>query len=469
MARKKKEAEWTPDSISAFIAAQERSMRDAGGLKVRLDGKQVKLNIQSTTEAMVSDIGLHLPHLCLRLLFQRTSFPLERTMVIYGPTGSNKSSLLYWFYHLVSQCNYGRYCHLEVESKDTPEFRMSFLNHDDNAGWTRECKSMDDFQTSIHVWLDWYKAMSARADGPGRRFPFVFGVDSLTAKMTLEAEKVMDKNEGKSTRRFADEARSLNDWFKYFPDKIQGWPVAFIAVNHDKKKQAAKTGFGPRPLGPPQSHSPGGEAPNYNTTYKLHLEKIGTLRQDASGWEGNRIRISIHKSSLSSGQLSLIADIAWMTQEVMSVSGTRTIRQTSVWNWYKATIEMLQAFTNYNSARATVVKDVLGLRKHSETKYSCARLGIKEANAVSPTELGRILESATDVLADIEPKLGIRPTIEWQPGVDFRDQQRAALLRVGEFMPAKGDTPDLETIPVGTLESDGEGSEDDDGEADDEE
>jgi len=412
---------WDADSASSYMAEQFRAEAIAA-----------KSGIEDSTVTAMSDVGLYLPSLSLRTLFQRTCYPLERSMIIFGPTGSNKSALLYWFYWLFTVVNKGKYLHVEVEDKDTPILRLSILEYRREVGWVRRCESMDAFMSTVNRYFDWFKGVCAKAGGPGRRVPFVVGIDSLVAKMTEEAAAKVEKEHGVPGRRFADEARALSDWFKIAPGYLQGWPFSLISINHDK---TPKTEPG---AGPVVHRTPGGTAPNYYATYKMRVERVRQIKQQATGWEGNRLRLTMDKCSMATSHRSVDVEFVWRMEETVTKTGRTIMAQRSVWNWHKATTEMLFNLVqrrDQEGARAAAVADILGIQRRSAGRYHAKGLDLGPDDAVSATEFGRILETRRDVLDQLEPRLGIHHSHQFVPGVDFQDQIAEAISQVDDHVP----------------------------------
>lgn len=415
---KKKESEWNKSALDEYFTTQ-------------MGARAVKDELLDSAEAAASDIGLPLPHLCQRFLFQRTTYPMQRTMLLFGVSGSNKSALMYWFYDLFRKHG-GKYLHLDTEDKDTPVLRLSLTGYDQKAGFRRPCTSMDAFQEAVKTYIDWFKGECGKAGGPGKRIPFVLGVDSLTAKMTQNAQDKMDADKGAAGRRWGDEARSLNDWFKYVPNMLQEWPIGLIAVNHDKPTPSTII------PGAIDHKSPGGQAPLFYATYRILVTKAGQLKQDASGWEGNRIKLETYKSSLGSDRRRIEVDFAWKTEAVPSKSGKAMVTaQKSHWNWHKATVEFLMYTMDKlkGSARATAIADLLGLAKQTGGRYSSKGLGISPADAIKSSEMGELIENSTSILAQLEPALGIHNSFAYQDGVDFDAQLATARASCDDIMP----------------------------------
>lgn len=410
--RKKTDEAMSNDAVQSFIDEQIMGQKKVG---------------MDPLEAAASDVGLRLPHLCLRYLVQRTTLPFERSLIIFGPPGSNKSSFLCWLYGFVYAAG-GRYLHLEVEDKDIPELRLSLTGYKANAGRVVPCESMDHFQRQVKEKTDYFKAVCGRAGGPGRRVPFIVGIDSLVAKMTEEAYGVVDKDDGATGRRFADEARSLSDWFKVVPKYITGWPIYLAAVNHDKPVKGER-------FGQTEHKSPGGHAPNFYSTYRILLNRVRKFAPNRDGWQGNRIAFCTEKNSLGADKLRIEAEIAWRPTVRPNVNGDLVPAQDTVWNWHKATTEMLERIQAGKGPAGRVVEEYVGLSKDNG-RYRSATLGVRGDQAMSASEFGRYIESLPDLLAELEPRLGIRTGRPFDPGVDLLDQIAAARRDAAVTLPA---------------------------------
>lgn len=417
MARAKKNTSSTEEMLAAAFQA-----------------RAINGNNQDTAETSASTVGLYLPFLSQRLLFQRTTFPLGRTTIIYGPTGSNKSALVYYFYDLFLD-NGGRYFHLDVEDKDTPAMRLALTKYRSALGECRSCDTINVYQIEIESYLNWYVALAAKKDGPGKACPVIIGVDSLVAKMTADAAKKVEGDHGATGRRFADEARALNDWFKYIPGKMTDMPICLLGVNHDKPSKDDKTGA-------TIHRTPGGASPNYNSTYKIYAERVKKLPQTVSGTEGNRIKLEMHKNSLGADGQKIEVEVVWSHKPVKSRSGKQTLRQIMQWSWAKATVEHLYRMQGVDNLkkmghRGDAVNDLLQIRRHTGGRYSAKMIDVPTSDPISASALGRLIETKTDVLAQLEPELGIHPSYAYRPGVDYDVQVAEAKAAVDDYVPAE--------------------------------
>lgn len=350
---------------------------------------------------------------------------------------SNKSCLVYYFYRLFWKAG-GKFLHIEVESKDSPIDMLAMVDYDRRAGWPRACKSLNEFQSTFKSMVDWYKELCAKA-GFKKRVPFVIGIDSLTAKMTDDARETADKNDGEMGRRFADEARSLSDWFKYAPSYLTDWPIALFAVNHDKPKT--------NPKNPMEviHHTPGGAAPTYNATFRILVQKIRDLDQTEDGWEGNRLKMRMEKNTLGTEKLPIEVEILFRKIRVPNATGTgMVVKQEVDWRWSQATCELLVGLATgkKEGARGQAVRELLGIQGEKR-RYWAKGLGVSKDGALPAPEFAALLENSPELLELLEPALGIQPTPEFVPGEDYDDQLTRARAHAEDFLPPPSPTDEF--------------------------
>jgi len=411
MARKRQAAVDDTDAILSFLGEQARKRALTHGY-------------DTAREIIAADIGIRLPYLCHRYMLQRNTYPLERVTLVFGPPKSNKSAFMFWLFDLFTNprygtIKYGRYFHMETEGKDTAEMRFALTGYRDEVGDSFACSSMDQFQTQTKETVEWYKDVIVKNEKVGSRLPLIMGIDSLTASMTGDAQNVMAKNDGVAGRRFADEARSLSDWFKVVPGYLQGYPLSLVGITHDKPVKDPRTGI-------VTHRAPGGESPTYAATYKILMQKVAGIPQGKSGWAGNRIKFSLHASALGVDKLGFEAEIGFRKALRKNADGESILVQEAGWNWHKASIELLANLGSQVKncgARNEAVKDILGpISKQTGGKFSCVKLGVSPSEAMPATQLGEILESRVDILSQLEPALGITYGRVFDQSMEYVDQ-----------------------------------------------
>lgn len=386
MARKKSpDASKYNDVVNSRMLAQRARMEDTMGDDI----------------VPVAVAGIALPSLALRYLFRLRVMPFCRSYLIYGPPGSCKSSLCYYIYKLFVDHG-GRYMHLETEDKDQQELRVSVLGyppHLDDNEWRNRCPHINAYQKLFYGYTGAMRDACAKAK-IGRTMPFVVGVDSLMAKLPEHTLSTFEKQGGEVTPRFGEAANSIAQWFRFATNELHGWPFCLVGVNHDKEKSDRH--------GNPNHNAPGGSSQTFMATTRILCEKVNYLKRSAEGVEGVTVRCKTDKNSASTTGQYLEVDFKW------NATGER---QVSWWDWDKATVLLLHALMENESASvADPIKDLTGLSKKNAGAWMAKPLGVTEY--VSPSELGKVIE-ASPVMEQLDRILEIRGGHVFTPGLDM--------------------------------------------------
>lgn len=365
-------------------------------------------------EAEARTVGLRLPALSLRYLFQSNVLPLSRTTVIIGKQWSCKSAFLYEIMRWHREAM-GFGILLETEHKDSPELRLSLTNYDDSAVVSQPCASTDEWMQGLKFHLDNLQNMCTGTKsnpGPGRRVPVIFGVDSLTGTVSDATSDKFDKDGGSPGRRFAVEAMMIADFFRYLPPKLYDWPITLVCTNHNKPVVNAVTMR-------PESHTPGGAGPKFGQTYEIEMAYI--KKATTAEWEGVRVSMYTSKDSLGPGRKKIEACLLWK-QEYLS---NGNVVQRTFWDWHSASIEMLFKRLDPKNSFAEQrqrINEIVDLHVKSGGKVWSDALGIPSDAAVSYRKAGKMLEERDDLLKPLHAALGIRERYVFRPGVDFEVQ-----------------------------------------------
>lgn len=391
MARKKNK---DPEAaMSAFL----------GGLEARLDLQRARAEeVHGDAIVPVDLAGLWLPHLSLRYVFRRRVLPFCRSYGVFGPPGSGKSALVYYFYKLFVDAG-GRYLHLETEDKDQQDLRESvtgYPGHINDSKWRHRAPTINAYQMLYYGYLEWMRLECEKAD-VGRTVPFIVGIDSLTAKLAEHTENAFVKAGGQVTQRFGEAAGSLANWFRMATNSLHGWPFVLFGVNHDKEKTDR--------YGNPQHHAPGGSHPLYMATTRILCERVKVLNRVASGEEGILVRLKSDKNSAAPTGQFVEVEFKW------NAAGGQ--RQVSWWDWDKATTVLVHALIENSEADlAKALKAATGLVKVNNGAWTSKVLGITEP--VSPSEMGKALE-ASPVIEELDKLLEVREGVVFKPGDDM--------------------------------------------------
>jgi len=388
-----------------FAAIRDKAQADMGG------------PISIGVEAQSSLVGLPLPSLSLRYLFQSSMFPLSRIVQIIGQEGSAKSAFLYEMFrwHMF----YGGGAVLaENENKDSPELRHSLLQW--RAEWIN--RLMIKKTLSLEEWQDVFTYFSKTmceqmdaADGPGRTFPFAIAVDSLMATAPQSEIEQVEKD-GHAVRGYALAANMIARYMRTMPQRIRDYPLTIIGTNHEKPGTDAR--------GLPTSSIPGGKAVKFMETYEIGMKKASTGADiDKADYQGLRVDLKARKNSLGPSRKIITAELQWWFAE----DADGQWRQHTAWDWHSASTELLLKLENTPGKKTLYnnIRDLLGL-KPQRSKRACAatQLGLDEA--VSYRDLGAVLEQHPDKLTQLYRMLGITERYPFQPGVDYMAAREAA-------------------------------------------
>lgn len=366
------------------------------------------------TEAETLLVGLPLPALCLRYLFQSTTYPLSRICQITGEEGSAKSALLYEImrWHMVYG---GGGVLLENELKDSPELRQSLMQW--NASWLNRLEvlktySLEEWQGGLTNFLTVAQRIQDAVGGPGRTVPIAFGVDSL---MSTAPQSEIDAvlKEGFAQRGYALAANLIARYMRTMPVQIKAYPFSIIGTNHLKPA----TDF----MGRPTSTIPGGKSVKFMETFEVEMHRHHNCDIDTLDYGGLRLIFKCKKNSLGPSRKMIVAELLWWT--VPDQQGI--FRQQTCWDWDTASIELILRFetdkgkkTIFN--RLQQICDINVTDKGKRIGWS-RMLGIPRDNPVPFRQLGAMLEARPDLLAQMYPVLAITPRRPFEPGSDYRD------------------------------------------------
>ncbi len=361
-------------------------------------------------------VGIYMPALCLRYLYQSNIMPLSRVEQITGTQESCKTAYLVERYRWI-RCNGGKSYHIENESKDSDVLRMSIMNYDYDAIELFISESLEEWQQYMTYLLKDDTVKSAltgtkSSPGPGKTYPLGFGVDSLTAKASREVQAKMEEA-GYADRVHPVDAMKLSSYLKYMPQKLVGWPFWFGATNHLKPSKG--------PTGAIDYHSPGGFSIKFQETFETRLQRIADIE---SGDNGVMLKFVTQKNSLGPGRKTINAAFRWYFDEA-------TGRQRSYWDWHSATIDLLdkQLKTGFLRSACANIVDLRTKSAGGKRVWSKA-LDIPESEPVPYSVAGAMLEKRTDLIAALHKVLGIREYSVFKPGVDYGQQLKDAVVAV---------------------------------------
>lgn len=374
-------------------------------------------NIFTGSEAERQIVGLYLPALCLRYLFQSNVMPLTRMGQIVGEEGSCKTALLSEVFRWV-RCNNGRNYLMEAETKDSPVLRLSILNYDEKAVVVKPCDSLEDWQEGLTYFIDLAKRKldgTKSNPGIGRIVPVGFGVDSLMGKACKDTiEKI--RKEGFAQRSFPAEALLISQYMKFIPQQIAGWPFVLWGVNHMKPGQDA--------AGRPKANVAGGKSLKFQETYEIEMHRVKDIKK--VDIQGITLKLLMRKNSLGQSRLSIVVDMLWWHDE------DNDYIQRTVWDWNTATIDLLLSFEGSRANKIQAACDLHVIDKSKKIIWSDA-LGIPKTDPLTFNEAGQLLEQNVAVLNQLHKLLRVYEYQVFQPGVDYKKQIETARLKAIEI------------------------------------
>jgi hypothetical protein len=368
--------------------------------------------VRSQDEITRRMIGIPVPGLAFRYLIQQDVLPLGRILTINGLESSCKSSLMYEImrWHMVYG---GMSLLLENESKDSPDIRMGIWDHNDdflnNKSRIVQTLYLDDWQNGLTRGLSACQDMMTVRGGPGRSVPVVFGVDSLTSKMSEEGAKKVVKTGHTERGEGRTVALKLTEYFQWLPSQLIDWPFSVVCIQHLKKNKDPRTGMLIR-------SKPGGRHVAFMETFEFEMSRGRDIQHVDDG--GVNLTIETRKNSLGPARIKLDVIFRWWWEDD-PVTGERI--QKHVFDWDDASMNLLIGFAKDKKTIWKRVIEIVDLHpKISLRKVWSRELGIPETSPISYAEAYRMIErDRPDILLELYKILGIRRRRPLSYGQDF--------------------------------------------------
>lgn len=409
-------AAWTGDARDPSLNGMFSSIQREAQHKL---GGEVSIG----TEAEANLVGLPLPALCLRYLFQSTVFPLSRITQITGEEGSAKSAFAYEImrWHMI----YGGGAVLaENENKDSPELRQSLLQW--RQDWfsrmiTKPTYSLEEWQDVFTTFVDLAAKAQDAEGGAGRTVPICFVVDSLMATAP-QSEIDAIKKDGHASRGFALAANLIARYMRTMPERIKFYPFTVVGTNHLKPGTDAR--------GLPTSTTPGGKSVKFMETFEVEMKKALGHDIDRLEYGGLRVKFVAKKNSLGPSRKSITAELLWWYEN----DEAGNWRQRTSWDWDTASVDLILAFESAQGKKTiyNYLRDITGITvsSKSQRKAYSSVLGYSKNDPQDYRVIGGALENRPDLLSEVYKVLGIATRRGFQPGMDYRDMQQEALAEV---------------------------------------
>jgi len=429
MARRRSAAPKLMDKqqVSKLSAGLTRNL--IGNLSiVRHDDK-----ICTAGEALSLVCGLPLPSFSMEYLTQNTVWPLGLVVQLVGPPGCCKSAFGFEVVRWFREAS-GSGTLFEHESKYSPDWALSILGWDQpDAMGHVPCDSIDTWQELLQWSLNFMKEQmlgDKKNKGPGRIFPYLALIDSLTGKSTRETQDKITK-EGHAGRGHPIEAMSITSFLKKLPQDIVDWPFSVLAINHLKR--------GTDNQGKPVRGRPGGKHVEFQESFELELTRAQRWQIDLVDRGGMHLMMKCYKNAYGEGHRQIPVDIIWWEEEMMDPETQQQgWKQRTVWDWHGSTINLLLSF---EGTKAKALREILDLNKVKEgtaTKIWSKALGISKKKPAEYYEAGASIMEHPEVLSGLRQLFGIKVRRVFQSGEDFILQRRDAKVRIVEALRTYG-------------------------------
>ena len=378
-------------------------------------------------ESLRDVVGLPLPALCLRYLYQSTVMPLSRITQIAGTEGCCKTSFLFEMmrWHIMYG---GGAVFAENEGKDSADLRHAVYQWDRayvNRTLVVPTSCVNEWQSVWTYYIGEIKKQQTAEGGPGRTYPMLVAVDAITSTATREEIEDIEKN-GYAQRGYPLMAQSISRYMRTMPRQIQGFPISVAGTNHLKPSTDAR--------GLPTHTIPGGMSVKFMETNEIIMKRAAVGADiDKADCSGLRLVLKMNKNSAGPSRKQITAEFLWWSAEDPN---TGDWRQYAAWDWDTATIDMLLSFENANGKK-TLYKnlcEVTGLRvvsKSTKMAYSDV-LGIPKDDPQHFRIVAAALERRPDVLDKVYRLLGILRKNEFVHGVDYLQAQLSAAAEIEE-------------------------------------
>jgi RecA/RadA recombinase len=387
-------------------------------------------------------IGLPLPSLAVRYLFQANIVPLSRFIHIRGMFSSGKTALLMEFMHWFSRYGGGGIL-VDTENKSSQTMLHGMLGH--NAEYIKRnfvvvAQSVEEWQGK---YMGFAKKIHEQSDNSkGRVFPVVIGIDSVSAvDIERKLEKVAD--EGHASAGHPALARNLSEFCRNaLAPTLRHYPLLLVITNH-LKEEINQMGFGP-----PKMYAPGGAALDFYPTMILDMKRFSTKPLQIGRAEGQSVRITATKNNLGAPQRYINVNLMWYNEIVpcKDKHGNDTYKnqQFHYWDWHTATIRLLTELQDENNKKLPpgmdpklpdLLRQVCDLEykhgtKNADTPLVWSKaLGISKQDALPEVEASMVLEQNAKVMGVLHGLLGVNDYAVCDPAVQYREQVMSELAK----------------------------------------
>lgn len=385
-------------------------------------------------------IGIPLPALSARYVFQSNIFPFSRFIQLRGMFSSGKSALLLEFmrwYHMYG----GMGTITDTENKASESMLAGILGYNYtliDRTRIRGAKTAEEWQ---ELFVADSKAIHKYHDDSANKsvVPFLLGVDSVSAvDIDRRVEKATDA--GHAAAGHPALARNLSEFMRTaLIPMLRRYPITLVATNH--LKEEIDGGI----FGAPKKYAPGGAALDFYATVTLDMERISAKALNQRGKTGQTVRITAAKNNLGAPHKQIEVNLLWYEDiaDVRTQAKTmeRRMSQFFYWDWHTASVRLLVDMQDTERKLAPgvspklpgLLREVCDIEYKHGTKTSdnplvwSKALDIPKSEALPEVEAALRLEESPAVLKLVHGLLGINTYKVCDPAVRYREQVLAEL------------------------------------------
>lgn len=363
-----------------------------------MEGVVSQQAIENGSRSIESDFSNHtlvipMPGLCLEWALGINGWPLSRTTCLAAEPHVGKTAFLAeitrWHRLLsgrgIVACTEG--------DKDSPVLRQSVLHYDPKAMEYRNVSTLEEWQQYLTQAAK--RVIKLFNENPKYTTPICFGTDSMVGVLCKsKVDDIWDK--GYASTNYATEAKLVGDWLRTYSSKaLSGNPFSFVGTSHIYLESSSKIGI------PPKIVVSGGKKQIYSAAITFLMKHVKKL--DYVGLKGQIVNFSLLKNTLAGTKQFHNFDCAlyWDYDEAG--------KQRTWWDWDEATVQLLADREMFPAKGPEGKKVVAVCNIHSVSggRYWSKELGVKEDDAMLPSELGKILHSNTEVMKGLREALNI--------------------------------------------------------------
>lgn len=363
-----------------------------------MEGVVTQQAMENGSRLIDSDFSNHtlvipMPGLCLEWLLGINGWPLSRSACLAAEYHVGKTAFLAeitrWHRMLagrgIAACTEGE--------KDSPILRQSVLNYDLKAMEYRYFSYMEEWQAYLTQAAK--RIIKLFAANSKYTTPVCLGTDSVIGVLCKsKVDAIWEK--GYATANFATEAKLFGEWLRTYSSKaLAGNPFSYVGTTHIYLENSSMVGM------PPKIVVSGGKKQLYSAAITFLMKHVKKL--DYVGLRGQIVNFSLLKNTVAGtkGFNNFDCSLYWKHDE----NGV----QRTWWDWDEATVLLLadrEVFPAKGDAGKKVVA-VCNIHPVTGGKYWCKDLGVKEDDAMLPSDLGKILHANPTVVKGLREALNI--------------------------------------------------------------